>query len=79
MSIFFGLLVPALSQQSCFGSLSGIAAGYGWPFGGPLDGLNLSVHVLKGHGRMARRRLGSVPPFGFCRPRFTLRFKEGSL
>ena len=79
MSISLGLLAPALSQQSCFGSLWGIAAGYGWPFVGPLDGLNPSVHVLKGHGRMARRLLGSVPPFGFCRPRFTLMFKEGSL
>ena len=77
--MLLGLLVPALSQRSCFGSWSGVAAGYDWSFKESLDGHNLSVHVLNGHGRMTRRLLGRIPPFGSCRPRFTLRFKEGSL
>ena len=75
--MLLGLLVPALSQRSCFGSWSGVAAGYDWSFKESLDGHILSVHVLNGHGRMTRRLLGRIPPFGFVGPGLRSGLRKG--
>ena len=78
MSIVLGLRVPALSQRGCFGSLSSIAAGYDWVFRGPLDGLKLSVHVPKGHGRVARLLLGGFLPLGLVGPGLRSGLRKGA-